>query len=144
MSTISQRLSLLGCALVLSLACKPVCAELVIVVARDNPLTRLDRAELADIYLGRLSRFPDGGRAVPIDQREGAAARDEFYSDYLGQSPAQIKAHWSKLIFTGRGQPPRSLPNGPAMVEFVAGNPEAIGYVDSQHINSDVRIVSID
>lgn len=144
MATISKRLSLPGCALALTLAFKPVYADVVIVVARDNPLTSLDRAELVDIYLGRLSRFPNGGRAIPIDQREGTAARDEFYSDYLGQSPAQIKAHWSKLIFTGRGQPPRSLPDGPAMVEFVAENPEAIGYVDEQHINSDVRIVSID
>lgn len=119
-------------------------ADVVVVVSKQNPVTTLTSAQLADIYLGRLSRFPNGEPVVPIDQREGADARTDFYSDYLGQAPAQIKAHWSKLIFTGRGQPPRAVTDGNAMVELVAENPEAIGYIDPDQVNDDVRILTIE
>lgn len=139
-----KRLSIIGCALALSFMLSPALADVVVVVSTENPVTTLTRAQLADIYLGRLSRFPNGGSVVPIDQKEGADVRAEFYSEYLGQSPAQIKAHWSKLIFTGRGQPPRSVADGLAMVEFIAGHPDAIGYIDPGHVNDDVRIVSIE
>jgi len=119
-------------------------AEVVVIVAAENPIERLSRAELADIYLGRMNRFPNGGRAVPLDQKETAPAHDEFYSEYLAWSPARVKAHWSKLIFTGRGQPPRSVPGGEAMVEAVSGDPRAIGYVDDERVSDGLRVVRID
>ncbi|MDZ7782318.1 MAG: hypothetical protein U5K56_05000 [Halioglobus sp.] len=139
-----RRLSIFGCMLALSLAVGPALADVVVVVSRQNPVTSLTRAQLADVYLGRLSRFPNGEPVVPIDQREGADVRTEFYNDYLGQSPAQIKAHWSKLIFTGRGQPPRSVADGTAMIELIADNPGTIGYIDPDQVNDDVRILSIE
>ncbi len=140
----SRILSSMGCALALSFAASAVCADVVVVVSQQSPVTTLSRTQLTDIYLGRMSRFPNGEPVVPIDQKEGTDARAAFYRDYLGQSPAQIKAHWSKLIFTGRGQPPRSVEDGAAMAEFIAEHPKAIGYTDSDYITSDVRIVSIE
>lgn len=139
-----RRLPFISCVFALSFVLSSALADVVVVVSSENPVTSLTRTQLADIYLGRLSRFPNGGSVVPVDQKEGADSRAEFYSEYLGQSPAQIKAHWSKLIFTGRGQPPRSVADGSAMVEYIAGHPDAIGYIDPDHVNDDVRIVSIE
>lgn len=139
-----SRVSAISCLLVFCLGCSPAFADVVVVVSEESPLTSLGRAELADIYLGRLSRLPNGKPVVPIDQEEGSAARDEFYSEYLGRSPAQIKSHWSKLIFTGRGHPPRSFASGPAVVERVAENPNAIGYIDRDHASDALRILSIE
>lgn len=141
---VSKRISAISCLLLFCLGISPAFADVVVVVSEQNPLTTLDRAELADIYLGRLSRFPNGEPVVPVDLDEGSAARDEFYSEYLGQSPNQVKSHWSKLIFTGRGHPPRSVESGPAVAELVAGNPKAIGYVDRGHVNDSLRILSIE
>ncbi len=128
----------------LSLATGAAGAEVVVVVSAENPVESLSRAALTDIYLGRLNRFPNGDAVVPIDQREGSSAHDEFYSDYLGQSPAQVKQHWSKLIFTGRGQPPRSVSDGLATAETVAGNPNAIGYLDADLVDDRLRIIAIE
>jgi hypothetical protein len=65
------------------------------------------QGSLQDIFLGKTARFPDGSQAVPVDQSEGTIVRDEFYNKLVGKSAAQMKAYWSKIIFTGRGQPPR-------------------------------------
>jgi len=116
-------------------------AELVAVVSAKSPVTTLSRSQVADIFLGKASRFPDGGTAVPIDQVEDAAARDEFYLRVAGKSPAQLNAHWSKIIFTGRGQPPREVANGEAVKRLLIANPAAIGYIDRSRVDASVRVV---
>ncbi len=92
---------------------------MVAVVSAKSPVGTLGKNEIADIFLGKASRFPDGHPAVPVDQAEGSPARDEFYLHFAGKSPAQLKAHWSKIIFTGRGQPPREVGNGVEVKKYL-------------------------
>jgi ABC-type phosphate transport system substrate-binding protein len=135
-----KRSALSAAWLVLSLATSAQ-AQVVAVVSAQSSVRTLSRSELADIFLGRASRFPNGAPAVPIDQAEGTAARDEFYATFAGKSPAQIKAFWSKIIFTGRGQPPKEVANGVEMKKLLAANPDAIGYIDEQLVDASVRVV---
>ncbi|HEX3061787.1 MAG TPA: phosphate ABC transporter substrate-binding protein, partial [Usitatibacter sp.] len=86
--------------------------------------------------------FPDGSAAVPIDQNEDSPDRDRFYAQYTGKSPAQVKAHWSKLIFTGRGQPPRQVANGAEAKRALAEDPHAIAYIDNRLVDSTVRVLA--
>lgn len=117
--------------------------SVVVVVSAESPVAELPRMRLADIYLGRVSRFPDGRPAVPIDQSPGSRARDAFYETYLGRSGSEIKAHWSKLVFTGRGRPPRDVADGEAVKELVADNPGVLGYLSLGMVDESVRIVRI-
>jgi ABC-type phosphate transport system substrate-binding protein len=119
-------------------------AEVVVVVSSQNPIKTLSRAQITDIYLGRMNRFPNGNPVKPIDLSESSPTRSEFYSRYLGQSQSQIKVHWSKLIFTGRGQPPPTVSSGDVMAKLVAENPIAIGYLSPAFLNERLRVVSID
>lgn len=116
----------------------------VVVVSADNPARELSSVRLADLYLGRVDRFPDGRRADPIDQSPGSEAREAFYDAFLGRSPAEVKAHWSRLVFTGRGRPPRDVPDGEAMKAAVAGDPSAIGYLDHTLVDGSLRIVRVE
>jgi ABC-type phosphate transport system substrate-binding protein len=115
----------------------------VVVVSARSSVTRISRLHLVDLYMGRTSRFPDGAPAVPIDQKPGSTVRTAFSATYLGRSEAQMKAHWSKIIFTGRGRPPAEASSGEATVNMVAGDPKAIGYIDSRLVNSSLRIVQV-
>lgn len=128
----------------MSLAVVPAVADVVVVVSADSGVESLSRAQLTDIYLGRANRFPNGEPAEPIEQRENSPARQEFYGKYLNQSLAQIKAHWSRLIFTGRGQPPPTVADDSAVADLVAGNPNAIGYVDADFMDDRLRVVEVE
>ena len=118
-------------------------AEVDVVVSAKNPITELSKAQVAAIFLGNTSRFPDGSQAVPIDQNEGAAVRDEFYRRFCDKSPAQIKAHWSKIIFTGRGQPPREVSNSVELKKLLANNPHAIGYIKPGQVDGSVKVLLV-
>lgn len=116
----------------------------VVVVSADNPVREISRLHLADLYMGRTSRFPNGEPAEPIDQHTSSPVRAEFYQHYIGRSLAEIKAHWSRLIFTGRGRPPRDVATGADVRRLVADNPRAIGYLDRRLVNRSVRIVRVE
>ena len=115
---------------------------MVAVVSAKSPVTVLTSSQVADIFLGKSSRFPDGTQATPIDLVEDSPVRDRFYAQYTGKSAAQVKAHWSKIIFTGRGQPPRQAANSREAKKLVAENPNAIGYIDASQVDATVRVLA--
>lgn len=115
----------------------------VVVVSPESPVTEMPRLHLSDLYMGRTSSFPDGASAEPIDQEPGSRARRAFYETFLGRTQSEIKAHWSKAVFTGRGRPPRDVDDGEEMKELLAGNPEAIGYIDRSLVDESVRVVRV-
>jgi len=127
--------------LALSLSGGTTMADVVAVVSSKSTLTELSKNQVVDIFLGRVSHFPDGEQALPIDQAEGSAARDEFYAKFAGKSAAQIKAHWAKIIFTGRGQPPEEVPNSIEVKKSVIKKPHAIGYIDKNMVDGSVKVL---
>jgi ABC-type phosphate transport system substrate-binding protein len=127
--------------LALSLSAGLALAETVAVVSARNPVAAMTRNQVMDIFLGRASRFPDGSLAIPIDQPEDSAARDEFYLVFDGKSAAQLKAHWSKAIFTGRGRPPREAPDSREVKKLILANPQAIGYIERNLVDSSLKVL---
>ena len=117
-------------------------ADVVAIVSARSPATALSKSQITDIFLGKSSRYPDGTLAVPVNQAEGSPARDEFYLTFAGKSSAQLKAYWSKIIFTGRGQPPREVANGAEVRKMIAENPGTIGYIDQSLVDQSVRVLS--
>jgi ABC-type phosphate transport system substrate-binding protein len=136
-----QRIGFIIIGLSLSFGSAGTSAEVVAVVAANNPVTTLSRNQVEDIFLGRMIRFPDGRQVVPVDQLETSAARAEFYRKFAGKSPAQIKAFWSKIIFTGRGEPPPEVSNDIEVKKFIAKHPDAIGYIEQKRVDDSVKVV---
>jgi ABC-type phosphate transport system substrate-binding protein len=118
-------------------------ADLVVIVSAHNPVTALRAEQVADIFLGEATRFPDGEEAQALDQAMNTPQRNEFYQKVAARTPALMKAYWTKRIFTGRGQPPRELSGSHAVRKAVAENPGAIGYIDRAAVDASVRVVLV-
>ena len=116
-------------------------AGVVVVVSARSPVSKLTAAQTAQIFLGKSSTFPGGSHAIPLDQDEGSDVRNEFYAKVIGKSPTQLNAYWSRIIFSGDGQPPEVVSGNTAVRKAVADNPEAVGYIDERAVDSSVRIV---
>ena len=118
-------------------------ADVVAIVSAKSPVTALTQSQVADIFLAKVARFPAGTKAVPLDQPEGSRERDEFYSKVAGKTAAQMKAHWSKIIFTGRGQPPLQAATDSEVRKRVGENPNVIGYIERTMVDSSVRVLFV-
>ena len=118
-------------------------AELVVIVSAKSGVNALRAEQVADIFLGQIGSFPDGHEAVALDQRVGSPQRDEFYAKVAAKSPPLVKAYWTKMIFTGRGQPPREVAGSAAIRKMVADNPALIGYIDKAALDPSVKAVLV-
>lgn len=125
----------------LSFSALPALAEIVVIVSAKSAATALTEEQASDVFLGKNSTLPGGGQAVPIDQSEGSALREQFYAKVAGKTSAQMKAYWSKQIFTGKGQAPKDAGDSAAVKVLVAGNPNIIGYVDKSAVDSTVKVL---
>lgn len=124
-------------------AAAPARAELVVIVSAKSPVSALRADQVADIFLGQIGNFPDGAEAIALDQSIGSPLRDDFYAKIASKSPALVKAYWTKMIFTGRGQPPKELPSNAAVRKQVADNPNLIGYIDRSALDPSVKAVLV-
>ena len=132
----------LGAAALLGLASVAAHAGVVVVMSAKSNVDKLSKAQVAQIYLAKTDGLPNGQVARPIDQAEGAAVRNEFYSRVADKDAAQMKAYWAQLTFTGRAQPPRKLSGDAAVRDAVAANPAAIGYISDGAVDGSVKVVN--
>lgn len=127
---------------VLSVASFQLCAEPVVIVHPSNTAA-LNEKNVQRIFLGKEKKFSDGNESIPVNQVADSAVRAEFDKSVLGRSSSQVSAYWSKLVFTGKGVPPKEVANDAEVIALVAKNPSAIGYVDSASVDDSVKTITL-
>ncbi|MAL98121.1 MAG: phosphate ABC transporter substrate-binding protein [Alteromonadaceae bacterium] len=115
-------------------------AEVAVIVHPGNSAS-LAKDDVERIYLGKVKTFPGGDAVTPLNLPEGHATRTEFDQTLVGKSPSQLKAFWSKQVFTGKGTPPDEVADATAMKAKVSSDPSAVGYVDAADVDGSVRVV---
>lgn len=118
-------------------------AEVVVVVHPDNQAT-ITKQTVKRLFLGKETAFPNGKAATIVQQPATNQQREEFDSDVLGRSSAQVSAMWAKLVFTGRGIAPQEFDSDAKVIEFIQSDENAIGYIDSASVTGDVSVVNLD
>ncbi|MBV8634734.1 MAG: hypothetical protein JO002_09615 [Burkholderiaceae bacterium] len=119
----------------LCLASVPALAELVVVVNPKNSAASMKSEEVAQFFLGTSTSLK------PIDQADGSAIRTEFYKKVADKEPSQVKAIWSKLVFTGKGKPPKELASSADVKKAIEADPNAIGYIEKSAVDSSVKVI---
>lgn len=116
-------------------------ADVVMIVHPSNS-SALDSKAVQRIFLGKEKKFSNGSSVNPINQADNTT-RSDFDSNVLGRSSSQVAAYWSKLVFTGKGIPPKEMGGDAEVIAAVAADPAAIGYVDSAAVSADVKAIQL-
>ncbi len=116
-------------------------AQVAVVVNPKSAAASMTADQVASIFLGKTSTLPSGATAAAADQAEGSAVREQFYSKVAGKQAAQVKAAWSRLVFSGKATPPKELGSSAEVKKFVAANPDAIGYIEKSAVDASVKVV---
>ncbi|TMP28243.1 phosphate ABC transporter substrate-binding protein [Pseudoalteromonas rubra] len=111
------------------------------VVVHPSNDSSFDTSTIKRIFTGKEKSFSNGNKAIPVSQEAGNAVTDEFNNKALSKSSAQLKAYWSKLIFTGKGTPPKEVSNDAEVLKMVSANPDTIGFVSSDAVTDAVKVV---
>ena len=107
---------------------------LAVIVHPDNPVTKLDLAQVQDIFSGKIRSWSAlGGPDQPIDLVVREAGSGTFSA-------------FEELVMKGKPIITAALRQGSngAIRQVVAGNPNAIGYISLGIVDSSVKALPID
>ena len=99
--------------------------------------------ELSHIYLGKTKSFPSGAAAAPINQADKSKIRQRFEEEVLGMNKRKLKKYWSKLMFTGKGKPPKAMDGDAELLNYIASTPGALGYISGDALTDKVKVLMI-
>jgi len=115
-------------------------AQVSVIVNTANSATIAD-GDLPRIFLGKAKQFSNGDKVIIINLKFKQAIRNEFEKKVLNKSASQVKAYWSKLMFSGKGKPPKELASDKEIIAFVLANPGAIGYIAAESVDDSVKVI---
>lgn len=116
-------------------------AQVVVVVGAKSTAAKLNKDQAAALFLGKSFQLSGAGIQVLIDQPESSEARQVFYSKVAEKTPVQVKAIWSRLVFSGKGTIPKEVSNSEEVKKLLNSNPDAIGYIEKAAIDSTVKVL---
>lgn len=115
-------------------------AEIAVIVHPSN-IDALSQSEVSSIFLGKSRTFPNGKEAVPLQMSDGSSEVTHFNKNVIKKSSSQVKAYWSKMIFTGKGTPPKTVDTADEVIDLVSKNPNFVGFIDASQVTGSVKSV---
>lgn len=127
-------------AILLALPLSLAQAQMVVVGGPRTLIPDLSREQAEQLYLGRARALPDG-MPVSLADLPAGPSRDLFYAQLTGKNPSQVRAHWSRMVFTGRALPPREVTDADQLRALLAEDPNLIGYLPAADADRRVKIL---
>ncbi|MGA9070360.1 MAG: hypothetical protein WB424_08910 [Terracidiphilus sp.] len=117
-------------------------AQVIVIANPGVKATEISKSDLRDVFTGNATSLPGGGSVVPILLKAGTV-HEEFLQVYIGKNDTAYRAGWRSLVFSGQASMPKSLDTDAAVVEFVAHNTGAIGYINRSTPHEGVKVLSV-
>jgi ABC-type phosphate transport system substrate-binding protein len=116
-------------------------AELAIVVAPSVDVDSITPQQLERIYLDKSVSGLGGVKLTPIDQKQGSAVRKEFAQKVMDRTERELASYWSRIMFSGKGQPPRQYGSDAEVIDQVINEPGKIGYIDAASVTGQTKVI---
>jgi hypothetical protein len=116
-------------------------AQVIVIANPSVKTTEVSKNDLKDVFTGASTSL-GGGNVVPILLKAGTV-HEEFLQVYIGKNDTAYRAGWRSLVFSGQATMPKSLDGDAAVVEFVAHNAGAIGYIGKATPHEGVKVLTI-
>lgn len=119
----------------------PAFAEIAVIINGSNSAA-VNQSDIKRIFLGKKKSYSNGSPVLPVNLSPSNPLRQQFDKSALGKSASQIKAYWSKLVFSGKGAPPKEFATDAEILKLVKENPAVIGYIDASKADASVKVVA--
>ena len=117
-------------------------SEVQIICNKDVPDSSLSKSALRNTFLGKKTEWGDGQK-ITFVALKGGDAHKTFCKNYIKKSSAQFLSYWKKMMFTGKGQMPKFFKDEQEMLNFVANNEGAVGYISASVKSDQVKAMAI-
>ena len=113
--------------------------DIAIVSSYAFDLTSLDKASVSRIFLAKTNRI--NSTRVKVFELKNSSYKKQFYKEVSGKSLAQLRSYWTRLIFTGKAQPPKQLRNREELIQKMKDDNTVISYLPLNEVTDDMKIL---
>jgi ABC-type phosphate transport system substrate-binding protein len=117
-------------------------AQAIVIANPSVKAADVSKDDLRDVFTGNSSSLKDGSHVTPV-LLKGGAAHDSFLSAFIGKNDTAFRASWRSLVFSGQASMPKSMDSDAAMVDYVAHNAGAIGYISKATPHEGVKVLAV-
>jgi len=117
-------------------------ADVKVIVNPSVGASAVTADELKGVFLGTKTSLSDGSRVEPVLMKTGPA-HASFLKEYVGKTEAALETYYRSLVFTGKGNMPKTLASDAEMVAYVAKTKGAIGYVSAAAATAGVKTLDV-
>jgi ABC-type phosphate transport system substrate-binding protein len=119
----------------------PTSESIVVIVHKDNPVGTLSAGEVKLYYTRKIKkRWPELNKNIrPADRKSKCAERDTFYSAVLGMKDNEVEEYFINKQLQNAERPQDKFASEADLINFVAEEPGAIGYIKASSLTSEVK-----
>lgn len=119
-------------------------ADPLAIFTASTDFSPLSEGKAKMLFKGKVKRLNNKKYSL-VDWPAGSATKEKFYFDLMGQSEAKVNATRAKLIFSGKGFPPKVMAdnNFTTLEAFMKQHPTSIGYAPTSAISDEFNILFI-
>jgi len=114
--------------------------SLAVIVSKDSSINSITKKELSKIFLAKTKKLPNGEKSITIESTN-KEYQTKFYKNISNKNEKQLKKYWAKMIFTGRGQPPKKMSSINELILFIQNNKNAISYIPVKYKSSNIKTI---
>ncbi|WP_245184437.1 hypothetical protein [Halomonas salinarum] len=106
--------------------------------------TSLNRDTARAMFAMRQRTWPDGQALRVLVLPNNHPAHERFVKQHLSVYPHQLQLSWDRVVFSGTGQAPINVGSQSEMHERIANTPGSLGYLDREHLDDRVQVISME
>lgn len=125
----------------LGLPGEPGAAGTIKIIVHPARAEQLTETQTRAIYLKQRLFWDDGEPIIAINREAGSDVRELFSEIVFGQNSRRLAGYWNQRYFEDGEFPPATLASEEAVIRFVAGNRNALGYVTGGAVDDSVRVI---
>jgi ABC-type phosphate transport system substrate-binding protein len=110
-----------------------------VLIVHPGRAEAIDESWVRQVYLKQRRDWDDGSPIIPVNRESGSAERAAFTQRILRLPPGRLAAYWNERYFEGVF-PPITLSSDVAVRRYVAGEPNAVGYVSPEAADDSVKV----
>jgi len=117
-------------------------AESMAIFTASDQFSPISAGKAKMLFKGKVKRLNNKKYSL-VDWPAGSKTKINFYLGLMGQSEARINAVRAKLIFSGKGFPPKVMPSNDvaALEELLRSTPNSIGYAPLSMVSDEFEIL---
>lgn len=119
-------------------------AQVAVIVHKENNVQNISLQELQDIYLCQKTAWSPRHKISVVSLNYRSSVFEVFFESGLGIKQSQLRRAWIQLALSGKADPPTVLKSQNEVIEFVAQNESAVGFVSLDQVSDDVKIVQVE